>query len=263
MVPQRRLAYNADFKLKAINHAKEHGNRAAAREFNINGSMVRKWRKQDDDLRLAKTMKKSFHGNKVRWLQLEDRLDLWISEQRAAGRNFSTVTVWIKAKVMANEMDINDFKAGPSWCFRFMKRWQLSICTRTMVSQQLPADYEEKLSSFWSYCKSKIAEKNIQPDHIINMDKVALTFDMLLNQTVERTGTSTVSICTQETKRRRLRSSGIIPGLTSDGIESTKTDDSDDEDMGDTGSGLLDAATTQMMISGTEGKEFEGFMADA
>ncbi|KAF4805031.1 pogo transposable element with KRAB domain-like protein [Turdus rufiventris] len=196
MAPQRRLAYKADFKLKAINHAKKHGNRSAAREFNINESMVRKWRKQEDDLRLAKKMKKSFHGNKARWPQLEDRLDRWISEQRAAGRSFSTVVIRIKAKAMANEMDINEFKAGPSWCFRFMKRWQLSICTRMTVSQQLPADYEEKLATFRSYCKSKISEKSIQADHIINMDEVPLTFDMPLNQTVDRTGTSTVSILT-------------------------------------------------------------------
>ncbi|KAF4801068.1 hypothetical protein TURU_037824 [Turdus rufiventris] len=181
MAPQRRLAYDADFKLKAMNHAKEPGNRSAAREFNINESMVRNWRKQEDDLRLAKKMKKSFRGNQARWPQLEDRLDRCISEQRVAGRSFSTVTVRIKVKAMANEMDINDFKAGPSWCFRFMKLWQLSIRTRIMVSQQLLADYEEKLAKFWSYCKSKISEKNIQPDHIINMDKVPLTFDMLLN----------------------------------------------------------------------------------
>ncbi|KAF4791819.1 hypothetical protein TURU_127037 [Turdus rufiventris] len=174
MAPQRRLAYDADFNLKAINHTKEHGNRSAAREFNINESMVCKWRKQEHDLRLAKKMKKSFHGNKVRWPQLENRLDHWISKQRAVGRSFSTVIVWIKAKVMANEMDINDFKSGPSWCFHFMKQWQLSIRTRMMVSQQLPVDYEEKLTYFWSYCESKISEKNIQPDHIINMDKVPL-----------------------------------------------------------------------------------------
>ena len=37
MAPIKRHAYNAEFKLKAISHALEHGNRAAAREFNING----------------------------------------------------------------------------------------------------------------------------------------------------------------------------------------------------------------------------------
>ena len=60
MAPLKRQAYDAEFKLKAISHAVEHGNRAAAREFNINESMVRKWRKQEEDLRQVKKTKKSF-----------------------------------------------------------------------------------------------------------------------------------------------------------------------------------------------------------
>uniref|UniRef100_A0A8C3TNX7 HTH CENPB-type domain-containing protein n=1 Tax=Catharus ustulatus TaxID=91951 RepID=A0A8C3TNX7_CATUS len=144
-VGSARLAYDADFKLKAINHAKQHGNREAAREFNINESMVRKWRQQEDNLRLAKKTK-VFAGIR----------------QDAAGRSFSTVAVRIEAKAIANEMGIEDFKAGPSWCFRFMKRRQLSIRTRTTVCQRLPADYEEKVAMSRSYCKSKTAENNIE-----------------------------------------------------------------------------------------------------
>ena len=62
MAPVKRHAQEEDFKLKAISHAVEHGNRAAAREFNINESMVRKWRKQEDDLRQVKKTKQSFRG---------------------------------------------------------------------------------------------------------------------------------------------------------------------------------------------------------
>ncbi|KAF4804705.1 hypothetical protein TURU_006011 [Turdus rufiventris] len=121
MAAQRRLAYDAEFKLKAINHAKEHGNTSAAREFSINESMVRKWRMQEDKLRLIRKTKKSFRCNKARWPGLEDRLDRWISEQRAAGRSLSTVAIRIQAKAIANELHIKEFKAGPSWCFCFMK----------------------------------------------------------------------------------------------------------------------------------------------
>ena len=53
----KRHAYDAEFKLKAISHAVEHGNRAAARAFNINESMVQKWRKQEEDLRQVKKTK--------------------------------------------------------------------------------------------------------------------------------------------------------------------------------------------------------------
>ncbi|KAF4803984.1 hypothetical protein TURU_011562 [Turdus rufiventris] len=54
----------------------------------------------------------------------------------------------------------------------------------------------------------------------------------------------------------------IIPGLTSNSIKSTETHDSEGEDTGDTGSGLLDAAIAQLLISDTEDEEFKGFMED-
>ena len=46
MVNTRRNAYDAAFKLKAIDLAVEEGNRAAARKLGINESMVRRWRRQ-------------------------------------------------------------------------------------------------------------------------------------------------------------------------------------------------------------------------
>ena len=67
MAPVKRHAYEASFKLKAIEYAVKHGNRAAAREFNVNKSMVRKWRKQEDALRQVKMNKLSFRGHKARW----------------------------------------------------------------------------------------------------------------------------------------------------------------------------------------------------
>ncbi|KAF4801193.1 hypothetical protein TURU_036603 [Turdus rufiventris] len=54
----------------------------------------------------------------------------------------------------------------------------------------------------------------------------------------------------------------IIHGLTSDDIESTETDDSDGEDTGNTGSGLLAASIAQLLISTMEDEELKGFMED-
>ncbi|KAF4798791.1 pogo transposable element with KRAB [Turdus rufiventris] len=158
--------------------------------------------------------RQSFRGNKGRWPGREDRLDRWISEQRAAGRSLSTVAIRIQAKAIANELHIEEFKVGPSWCFHFMKRRQLSSRTRMTVSQQLPADNEEKLATFRSYCKSKISEKNIQPHCIINMDEVPLTFDMLLTRTVEQTGTAIVPIRTTGNKKTSFT---VVLGVSSNG----------------------------------------------
>ncbi|KAF4795577.1 hypothetical protein TURU_091838 [Turdus rufiventris] len=145
---------------------------------------------------------------------IEDQLERWISKQRAAGRSFSTVAVRIKAKAIANDMGMQDFKAGPSWYFCFMKRRQLSICTRTMVSQRLLADYEEKVAIFRSYCKSKTAKNNIEAKHIINMDKVPLTFDMPLTRTVERTRTPMVPVYTTGNETSSFI---VVLGVSSDG----------------------------------------------
>lgn len=122
MAPLKRHTYDAEFKLKAISHAVEHGNRAAAREFNINESMVRKWRKQQDELCQVKTTKQSFRGNKARWLQLEDKSEQCVVEQRAASRRVFTVTIRMKATVLARELNINEFRGGPSWCFRVYEK---------------------------------------------------------------------------------------------------------------------------------------------
>lgn len=192
----KRHAYEAQLKLKAISYAEEHGNRAAAREFKINESMVRKWRKLKNELRQVKKTQLSFRGHQARWPELEERLEQWIIEQRTSGRSVSTVTIRLKAVSLAEEMKIEHFKGGPSWCFRFMKRCHFSIRTRTTVAQQLPADYNEKLAAFRSYCSKHIADKHIQPSHITNMDEVPLTFDIPVSHTVEKKGTATVGIRT-------------------------------------------------------------------
>nr|XP_020451857.1 uncharacterized protein LOC109957941 [Monopterus albus] len=189
MAPVKRRAYEAQFKLKAISYAVVNGNRAAAKEFKISESMVRNWRKQENELRQVKKTKQSFRGNKARWPQLEDQLEQWIIEQRTAGRSVSTVTIRLKATTIAQDMKIEHFQGGPSWCFRFMKRRHLSIRAKTTVAQQLPADYKEKMAI-------KITDKKIQPDHITNMDEVPLTFDIPVNHIVEKKGTSMVSIRT-------------------------------------------------------------------
>ena len=78
MANAKRHAYKASLKLKAIEYAVVHGNRAAAKHFNVNESMVRKWRKQEDALRQVKKNQLSFRGHKARWPQLEDRIEQWV-----------------------------------------------------------------------------------------------------------------------------------------------------------------------------------------
>ena len=196
MVNTGRNAYDAAFKLKAMDLAVEEGNRAAARKLGINESMVRRWRRQREELTQCKKTTKAFRGNKSRWPEVENILEDWVNTQRADGRGVSTVQIRLKAKTIATEKKIEDFTGGPSWCLRFMRRKGLSIRARTTVCQQLPPDYEEKVTNFHKFTQTKIAENSIGPDEIINMDEVPLTFDLPLTRTVNEKGESSVTLKT-------------------------------------------------------------------
>ena len=191
-----RSSYTSEWKLRAIKLAQSNGNRKAALELNVNESMIRRWRKQEDELRQVKKSRKSFRGNTPRWAHLEDDLKNWVYEMRSVGRSISTVSIRLKAKTLAKELGIMNFSGGQSWCTRFMKRNNLSIRCKTTLAQRLPADFEEKASIFREFCQTKITEKNIHHDNIFNMDEVSIPFDMPANHTIEQVGAKSVPIMT-------------------------------------------------------------------
>ncbi|TWW62604.1 hypothetical protein D4764_04G0012510 [Takifugu flavidus] len=123
MAPVKRHAYETYFKLQAIEYAAENGNRAAARHFKVNESMVRKWRKQESELRQVRKTKLSFCRNKARWPELEDRVEQLVVEQGTTGRGVSTASIRQKAKAIAEEMDIEHFQGGG--CTNFMEEFEL------------------------------------------------------------------------------------------------------------------------------------------
>uniref|UniRef100_A0A8C5WRZ7 HTH CENPB-type domain-containing protein n=1 Tax=Laticauda laticaudata TaxID=8630 RepID=A0A8C5WRZ7_LATLA len=141
----QRKAYHAAFKLKAIDLSVQEGNKAAAHKLGVNESMVRHWKQQHEELIQCQRTTKAFRGHKSRWPELENVLEDWVIIQRADGQ----------AKTIPSEMDIEDFKGGPSWCCRFMRRKYMSITARMTVCQQLPSDYEEKVSNFHKFIEKK------------------------------------------------------------------------------------------------------------
>ncbi|GAA6100834.1 uncharacterized protein LOC120489360 isoform X1 [Tachysurus ichikawai] len=99
-------------------------------------------------------------------------------------------------------MKFEDFRGGPSWCLRFIRRKGLSIRVRTSLCQQLPPEYEEKVSNLCKFIDAKIEEHSIGPHDIINMDEVPLTFDLPLTRTVNRKGESSVTLKTTGHEKR-------------------------------------------------------------
>lgn len=85
----QRNAHDAAFKLKAIALAVEEGNRAAARKLGISESMVRRWRRQREELTQCENTTKAFRSNKSRWPEFENILEDWLNTQRADGQGGS------------------------------------------------------------------------------------------------------------------------------------------------------------------------------
>lgn len=192
---KHRRSFTADFKLKVIEKAESDGNREAARYFEVDEKAVRNWRKQKETLKKMGKKRSNRHG-KVKWPALEDNLHSWVLEQRNVGRSVSTVKIRLRAKSMAEEMKIEDFKGGINWVYRFMRRKNLRVRTRTTMSQAVPDDYEAKKASFLQFTRKAIEDGKYPLKNIINMDEVPLTFDCPPNRTVDTSGVKTVSLTT-------------------------------------------------------------------
>ncbi|XP_054709435.1 uncharacterized protein LOC129219140 [Uloborus diversus] len=112
-----------------------NGNRQTARELNVDEKRIREWRKQKDVLMQTPREKRAQRrGPAAKWKDLESELFQWIGDERKNGRSLSTVLIRIKAKQMAKEKGLDDFKGGPSWCSRFFKRNKLSMRARSLTS---------------------------------------------------------------------------------------------------------------------------------
>jgi hypothetical protein len=99
------------------------------------------------------------------WPTIEKKLCDWVVNERAKGMRISTVSVLQESKIIAQEDNMKDFKAYPSWVFRFMKRNNLSVRFSTSVGQKLPSDWEAKVAKF-----SEMEEEGMEeiPKEILN-----------------------------------------------------------------------------------------------
>lgn len=196
MAPKRHMSYTAAFKLQVIERAEVTGNRAAARDFEIDERCIRRWRSEKPSLQDMPKGKRAKRSGVAHWPELEDILEKWILEEREKGHPVSTVKVRLQAKKIATNMGISDFNGNPNWCHRFMTRKKLSVRSKTTIGQTLPSDWKEKKESFLQFVKDLISEKGFKESQIINMDEVPLTFDCPPNRTIDRTGEKSISITT-------------------------------------------------------------------
>ncbi len=151
---RKRHAYDVKFKLEAIELAEKLSNRQAARKFEVDESMVRRWRKNKAQLvevfqQQGPTKKKKVgSGRKPCLSTIEDELmDRIVSEQEQQHVSSKMISAW--AKEMADENGITDFNASKGWLFNFLKRYNLTMKRRTATGQLVQNDeIDEEMPSF-------------------------------------------------------------------------------------------------------------------
>lgn len=211
-----RKSYTAKHKLEIINYAKEHGNRAAGRQYGVGEASVRDWKKAEEELKISKPQKRASRGHSAKWPILEENLASWVRAQRDAGSAVSTVNIRMKAQTIATEMNIMNFKGNPSWIFKFMKRNQLSVRVRTTVGQKLPEDWEEKISNFRDFVAKEINQQKLSYADIINMDEVPMSFDIPPTRSIATVGTKTIAISTTGHERNNFT---VVLGCAASGLK--------------------------------------------
>ena len=195
-VKRPRQSFTFEYKLKVIARAAEIGNRAAAREFEIDESMIHYWKKKKDVMTKLPKRQRTCRTGLVKFPALERTLKDWVVSQRENSRAVTTVMIRLKAKELAKQMNVAEFVGGPSWCRRFMRRNRLSVRSRTTVGQKLPNDWEEKVTNFRQFVSRRKEELNIQADRVFNMDKVPMSFDAPYSRTVDETGAESIPVST-------------------------------------------------------------------
>lgn len=206
MGPVKRMKHTAGFKIKVIKFAKENGNRAAARMFDVGESSVREWKKNEMTIINMPRNKCALRKGVEKWPILEENVANWVLENRQNGliitRNSVRLFALKWAKTNPNESE--HFKATTSWCSRFMARNNLVLREKTKVSQMLPKDLESKLISFQKYVINLRRQKEYLLSQIGNMDETPVMFDMTGNKTIDVKGTKTVHIKTTGHEKSRF-----------------------------------------------------------
>lgn len=209
--------YTAKFKLRVVEVAEEEGNRAAARQFQVNESHVRYWRKQKDRLLDTKPARKAFRGPKQgKFPEVEKELLVYVEKLRNSGCAVSVEMLQFEARriATANGVSIASFKASRGWISRFMRRNDLSIRRRTTLCQRLPTDYEEKVVSFHRHVIEKRKAMAYLLSQIGNADQTPVNFDMPPNLTVDKKGATSVTIRTAGCEKQRCT---VMLAVTADG----------------------------------------------
>lgn len=134
--PLKRFKYDARFKLKVVKLAKETSDRHAAKVFNVGRTCVQRWKKDEETLKKMPKTKCALRTGIPKWPALENALFTIVLELRLQGNVVSRQTIINEAMKWAFQHPeaAENFQATPSWCARYMERYNLVLRLKTKIA---------------------------------------------------------------------------------------------------------------------------------
>ena len=83
---RKKRSFDSSFKLKVIDYALSHSNRAAARHFGVDEKRVREWKKLRDDLQMLPQKKRRMEGGGERQPCPISKMSCWSGLTKCAPR---------------------------------------------------------------------------------------------------------------------------------------------------------------------------------
>lgn len=190
---KRRTQYSVEQRLKILDHADEHGIRAAGRHYDVGESSIRAWKQKREVLMVQGDRKGTRVGTTGRPCaseNLEIELSAYIQNQRDQRIRVSRRELMTKAAAY----EIPGFKASSGWLRRFLERNGFAIRRKTTQGQKDPPHMTSKLVSFVKHVRRCRNSMNLAPKDIYAMDETAVWLDSPGATTIERKGAQSVSL---------------------------------------------------------------------
>ena len=122
-----RKSYTAERKLEIINLAEKVGNREAGSIKDINKSVVRSWRRSKEVFKTMNRKRRALRTGIPLWPQLEVKVKKWVLNERENGRRVTYLGITLRARQLANEDKITDFKGTLNWFFNVFNKYIFRI----------------------------------------------------------------------------------------------------------------------------------------
>ena len=183
----------------AVEEAAETGNvHKTAQKWGVYPYTIRKWRKNYVKLKAAaERLPRNVtvrSGPKSKNTELERTIYEWVLKQRKAELALITSDIIDKALSLDPQFKYGNQVTLGHWVYRFLKRHQPSVRTRTRVSQITNFAMKCVRRDYCRRLMTSFRNRINDPRFLINMDETAIYLDCYPNRTVHIKGEKTVSV---------------------------------------------------------------------